>query len=117
MAALDALPDLSDVSTVQGFSAVLVSSILIAYLAFMLIVLHWIIAYFTMDSKTPGDVSKSHDRPIIENGWTHKQVLSSVDTSNDDLAKDLRQQGVERPEVERPGARLERRGKLYVIKN
>src|SRR5258708_5584631 len=108
MAALDALPDLSGVSTVQGFSAVLVYSIL---MAFTLIVLHRIIAYVTMDPKTLGDASKGHDTPIIENAWTHKQVLSNVHMSNNDLAKDLPRQG-----VERPGARLEGRGKLYVIK-
>jgi uncharacterized membrane protein YcaP (DUF421 family) len=83
--------------------------------AFMLIVMHWIISYFTMDSKTLGDLTKGHDTLIIENGRTHRPGLRSAHMSNEDLAEDLRQQGVERPE-EVKEARLERSGKLSVIK-
>ena len=83
--------------------------------AFMLIVMHWIISYFTMDSKTLGDLTKGHDTLIIENGRPHRPGLRSAHMANEDLAEDLRQQGVERPE-EVKEARLERSGKLSVIK-
>ena len=65
--------------------------------AFMLIVVHWIISYFTMDSNALGQLTKGHDTLIIENGRISKPSLRRAHMSNEDLAEDLRQQGVESP--------------------
>ncbi len=83
--------------------------------AFVLILMHWVISYFTEDSKALGTITKGHDTLIIKNGVVDRKGMRKTHMSDDDLAEDLRQQGVKDPsEVEE--ARLERSGKLSVIK-
>ncbi|HET7850566.1 MAG TPA: YetF domain-containing protein [Pseudolabrys sp.] len=83
--------------------------------ALVLILMHWIISYFTENSKTLGAITKGHDTLIIRNGVVDRKGMRKTHMSDDDLAEDLRQQGVKHPgEVEE--ARLERSGKLSVIK-
>jgi uncharacterized membrane protein YcaP (DUF421 family) len=81
----------------------------------ILIALHWIISYLTEDSKTLGDLIKGRDTRIIQNGRVDRKALHEAHMSNDDLAEDLRQQGVNSSR-EVKEARLERSGKLSVIK-
>lgn len=80
-----------------------------------LIVVHWIISYFTESWKTLSYFIKGHDTLIIKNGRIDHNALRAAHMSSDDLAEDLREKGVKSPsEVEE--AHLERSGKLSVIK-
>jgi uncharacterized membrane protein YcaP (DUF421 family) len=82
---------------------------------FVLVLVHWIISYFTEDSSALGTLLKGHDTVIIRNGRVDRKALHGAHMSPDDLAEDLRQEGVRHPgEVKE--ARLERSGKLSVIK-
>jgi uncharacterized membrane protein YcaP (DUF421 family) len=81
----------------------------------VLIVVHWIISYLTEDSPSFGAVLKGHDTVIIRNGRVNRKAMHESHMSADDLAEDLRQQGVQHPD-EVKEARLERSGKLSVIK-
>lgn len=81
----------------------------------MLVLLHRIISYLAKDSKALSYLVKGHDTLLIKNGHVDKRALASAHMSDDDLAEDLRQQGVEKPDRVRE-ARLERNGKLSVIK-
>jgi uncharacterized membrane protein YcaP (DUF421 family) len=82
---------------------------------FMLVLVHWIISYLTEDSTMLGNFLKGRDTVLIKNGRVNRRALRDEHISPDDLAQDLRQEGVRGPsEVEE--ARLERSGKLSVIK-
>ncbi|MGH6788335.1 MAG: DUF421 domain-containing protein [Pseudolabrys sp.] len=82
---------------------------------FVFIALHWIISYFTESSTALSFFVKGHDTVLIRNGKVDRKALKKSHMSSDDLAEDLRQQGVEDPgEVKE--ARLERSGKVSVIK-
>ncbi|HEX5509982.1 MAG TPA: YetF domain-containing protein [Pseudolabrys sp.] len=83
--------------------------------ALVLILVHWIISYFTEDSKSLGNLLKGRDTLIIKNGVVDRQGMRKTHMSEDDLAEDLRQQGVKHP-IDVEEARLERSGKLSVIK-
>lgn len=79
-----------------------------------LILFHWVISYFAEFSPLVGLVAKGRDTILIKNGRVDRMALKSVHMSDDDLAEDLRQNGIADPkEVEE--ARLERSGKLSVI--
>ena len=82
---------------------------------FVLVLVHWIISYLTEDSASLGAILKGHDTVIIRNGRVDLKALQSAHMSRDDLAEDLRQEGIENPS-EVKEARLERSGKLSVIK-
>jgi uncharacterized membrane protein YcaP (DUF421 family) len=83
---------------------------------FVLVLVHWIISYLTEDSAALGAMLKGHDTVIIRNGRVDRKALQGAHMSPDDLAEDLRQEGVlHASEVKE--ARLERSGKLSVIKN
>ncbi len=60
-------------------------------------------------------LTKGHDTILIKGGHVDRQALHRAHMSDDDLAEDLRQQGVASPDDVRE-ARLERSGKLSVIK-
>jgi uncharacterized membrane protein YcaP (DUF421 family) len=82
---------------------------------FVLVLVHWVISYFTEDSAILGSILKGRDTILVKNGRVNRKALRGEHMSPDDLAEDLRQEGVREPsEVEE--ARLERSGKLSVIK-
>ena len=83
--------------------------------AFVLIAIHWLISYLTESSPRLSYLIKGHDTLIIQNGRVNRQALRDAHMSQDDLAEDLRQQGINNPDKVKE-ARLERSGKLSVIK-
>jgi uncharacterized membrane protein YcaP (DUF421 family) len=79
------------------------------------IVVHWLVSYFAQSSSTLSFLVKGHDTLLIKNGRVDQSALRAAHMSPDDLEEDLRQQGIKKhTEVEE--ARLERSGKLSVIK-
>jgi uncharacterized membrane protein YcaP (DUF421 family) len=82
---------------------------------FVLILAHWIVSYLTKDSKFLSYLTKGRATIVIRDGKVDRKALSASHMSDDDLAEDLRQEGVESP-GELKSARLERSGKLSVIK-
>jgi uncharacterized membrane protein YcaP (DUF421 family) len=82
---------------------------------FMLVLVHWIISYFTEDSPVLGSILKGHDTVLVRNGRVDRKALEDAHMSPDDLAEDLRQEGIEHPS-EVKEARLERSGRVSVIK-
>jgi uncharacterized membrane protein YcaP (DUF421 family) len=81
----------------------------------VLVLVHWIISYFTEDSTTLSNFLKGRDTVLVKNGRVNRKALRDEHMSPDDLAEDLRQEGVRGPS-EVKEARLERSGKLSVIK-
>jgi uncharacterized membrane protein YcaP (DUF421 family) len=80
-----------------------------------LVLVHWVVSLFTRDSKLLSFLFKGHDTIIIKGGTVDRKALRRAHMSDDDLWEDLRQNGVDDPkDVEH--ARLERNGKLSVIK-
>ncbi len=82
---------------------------------FVLVLVHWIISYLTEDSVALSTILKGHDTVIIRNGRVNRKAMHDTHMSPDDLAEDLRQEGIQHPS-EVKEARLERSGKLSVIK-
>jgi uncharacterized membrane protein YcaP (DUF421 family) len=82
---------------------------------FTFIAIHWIISYFTEGSSTLSFLVKGDDTVLVKNGRVDRKALEKSHMSPDDLAEDLRQQGVEDPGKVKE-ARLERSGKVSVIK-
>lgn len=81
---------------------------------FALVAAHWVISYLTETSRPLSYLVKGHDTVLIRHGEIDRQALHDAHMSEDDLAEDLRQAGVDnRSEVKE--ARLERNGKLSVI--
>jgi uncharacterized membrane protein YcaP (DUF421 family) len=82
---------------------------------FAFIAVHWLISYASVRSPTLSFLVKGHDTLVIKNGRVDREALRDAHMSTDDLAEDLRQQGVgHQQEVKE--ARLERSGKLSVVK-
>lgn len=81
---------------------------------FTLIATHWLISYFTETSRTLSDLTKGHDTVLIRHGRVDTDALKDAHMSEDDLAEDLRQAGIEHASQVKE-ARLERSGKLSVI--
>jgi uncharacterized membrane protein YcaP (DUF421 family) len=82
---------------------------------FVLILVHRIISYLTESSPFLSYMTKGHDTLIIHNGKVDRNALHDAHMSDDDLAEDLRHHGIAKPS-EVLEARLERNGKLSVIK-
>jgi uncharacterized membrane protein YcaP (DUF421 family) len=82
---------------------------------FVLIAAHWLISFFTVTSPTLSYLVKGHDTVLIKNGRIDQKALRNAHMSMDDLSEDLRQNGVEDARDAKE-ARLERSGKLSVIK-
>jgi len=82
---------------------------------FIFIILHWLLSYFSQGSSALSFLVKGHDTTLIRNGVVDSQALRDAHMSADDLAEDLRQQGVDDRKVVKE-ARLERSGKLSVIR-
>jgi uncharacterized membrane protein YcaP (DUF421 family) len=81
----------------------------------VLILAHWIISFVGRDSPTVSQLTKGHDTVLIREGRVDRKALAAAHMSNDDLAEDLRQEGVEDASHVKE-ARLERSGKLSVIR-
>jgi uncharacterized membrane protein YcaP (DUF421 family) len=81
----------------------------------VLILCHWVVSYFAKDSKTLSRLVKGHDTLLIKDGRVDRKALRHAHMSEDDLAEDLRQQGVAVPEAVKE-ARLERSGRLSVLR-
>jgi uncharacterized membrane protein YcaP (DUF421 family) len=82
---------------------------------FTLILVHWIISYFSQHSKLLSYLVKGTDTILVREGKIDRKALVASHMSDDDLAQDLRQEGVEAT-TDIKSARLERSGKLSVIK-
>jgi uncharacterized membrane protein YcaP (DUF421 family) len=80
------------------------------------IAVHWLISYFAKDWPSLSFFVKGHDTTLVTDGHVDRKALSDAHMSLDDLSEDLRQQGVA-SHAEVKEARLERSGKLSVIKN
>jgi uncharacterized membrane protein YcaP (DUF421 family) len=82
---------------------------------FIFIMLHWLLSYFSQASPALSFLVKGHDTTLIRNGSVNREALRDAHMSADDLAEDLRQQGVDN-HGDVKEARLERSGKLSVIR-
>jgi uncharacterized membrane protein YcaP (DUF421 family) len=80
-----------------------------------LLAVHWFVSLVTRDHSTISDWIKGRPRRIIMNGEVDEKAVVAAHMSDDDLAEDLRQQGVEDPK-EVKLAMLERSGQLSVIR-
>lgn len=81
----------------------------------VLVLMHWVISAVTRNSPTLSSLIKGSPTPIIKGGKVNRRALRQAPMSMDDLEEDLREKGVAGPsQVE--DARLERSGKLSVIK-
>jgi uncharacterized membrane protein YcaP (DUF421 family) len=83
--------------------------------AFTLVLVHWVISYITQDSALFSYVVKGKDTVLIRNGKIDRKAMAASHISEDDLAEDLRLEGVETLEQVK-SARLERSGRLSVIR-
>ena len=81
----------------------------------MFILMHWLISFIAKDWPTLGELVKGHDTVLIKNGRIDRKALDHAHMSPDDLAEDLREQGIAN-KAEVREARLERSGKLSVIR-
>jgi len=82
---------------------------------FVLVAMHWLFSAASHRSHAFGHFIKGNATTIIKDGKVDRREMAKAHMSGDDLDEDLRQQGVKKPsEVEE--ARLERSGKLSVIK-
>jgi uncharacterized membrane protein YcaP (DUF421 family) len=82
----------------------------------VMVVIHWIISWKARRSAGLSHLIKGHDTLLIKDGQVFEKRLADAHMSRDDLNEDLRQKGVSGPSDVRE-ARLERSGKLSVIKN
>jgi uncharacterized membrane protein YcaP (DUF421 family) len=81
----------------------------------VLVLVHWVISYITQNSPTLSYLTKGKDTVLIHNGTIDRKALAASHMSEDDLAEDLRQEGVETLGQVK-SARLERSGRLSVIR-
>jgi uncharacterized membrane protein YcaP (DUF421 family) len=82
---------------------------------FVLIALHWIISFITSAAPAAGSLVSGHSSVVIRNGRVDRKALKRAHMSDDDLAEDLREEGVDTPAKVKE-ARLERSRKLSVIR-
>jgi uncharacterized membrane protein YcaP (DUF421 family) len=82
---------------------------------FVLIAMHWIISLATSGSPALGALFKGSSTVLIRNGRVDRKALRQAHMSDDDLAEDLREEGVDDAGSVKE-ARLERSGKLSVIR-
>jgi uncharacterized membrane protein YcaP (DUF421 family) len=81
---------------------------------FVLVLVHWVISSITRNSPFLSYIAKGTDTVLIRNGKIDRKALAASHMSEDDLAEDLRQEGVETPSQVK-SARLERSGRLPLI--
>jgi uncharacterized membrane protein YcaP (DUF421 family) len=81
----------------------------------VMVTIHWVIPWIGRESSAFSGLVKGHSTLIVKNGKVQSQAMKHSHMSRDDLDEDLREKGVTDPsQVEE--ARLERSGKLSVIK-
>jgi uncharacterized membrane protein YcaP (DUF421 family) len=81
----------------------------------VMVFLHWLISGLSRRSRVLSGLVKGHSTVLVRQGAIQAEALAAVHMSRDDLDEDLREKGVE--DVGQVGeARLERSGKLSVIK-
>jgi uncharacterized membrane protein YcaP (DUF421 family) len=81
----------------------------------VLVAMHWTFSAASQRSTAFSSLIKGHATTIIRDGRPDKREMAKSHMSDDDLDEDLREKGVKEPsEVQE--ARLERSGKLSVIK-
>jgi uncharacterized membrane protein YcaP (DUF421 family) len=82
---------------------------------FVLVAMHWLFSAGAQHSPAFGQFIKGQATTIIKDGKADQQAMAKAHMSADDLDEDLREKGVKQSaQVEE--ARLERSGKLSVIK-
>lgn len=79
------------------------------------IIVHWLISYLSVRSRTLSFLVKGHDTLLIKAGRLSRKALQDAHMSADDLNEDLREKGVSSAQ-EVKEARLERSGKLSVLR-
>jgi uncharacterized membrane protein YcaP (DUF421 family) len=77
--------------------------------------IHWMISWAGRGSATFSHLIKGHDTLLIKDGRILEKPLANAHMSRDDLEEDLREKGVSHTNDVKE-ARLERSGKLSVIK-
>jgi len=81
----------------------------------VMIAMHWVFSATSQRSEAFSHFIKGHATVIIKDGKVDKAALAKTHMSGDDLDEDLRDKGVKDP-AQVAEARLERSGKLSVIK-
>jgi len=81
----------------------------------VIVAMHWIFSWLGRRSRWFSSLIKGHSTVLIRKGRIDHTALNDSHMSRDDLDEDLRQQGVDNPDRVKE-ARLERSGKLSVIK-
>jgi uncharacterized membrane protein YcaP (DUF421 family) len=82
---------------------------------FVLIAMHWLFSAMSQRSQAFSNFIKGNATTIITDGTVDKEAMARAHISPDDLEEDLRDKGVKSPSAVAE-ARLERSGKLSVIK-
>jgi len=81
----------------------------------VMVLIHWVFSWAGQQSTTFSGLIKGHSTLMIKGGKIQSEAMKRSHMSRDDLEEDLREKGVNDPsKVEE--ARLERSGKLSVIK-
>ncbi len=81
----------------------------------VLIAMHWIFSYIASRFPWFSNILKGHSTVLVKDGRLQEKPLADAHMSRDDLDEDLRQQGMS-DVTKVKEARLERSGKLSVIK-
>jgi len=81
----------------------------------VLVGMHWSFSALAQRSRGFGNLVKGHSTLLVSHGKVDQDALSAAHMSMDDLREDLRDKGVRDP-AEVDEARLERSGKLSVLK-
>jgi len=81
----------------------------------VMVCIHWVISWGARGSPTISQLIKGHDTLLIKDGQVLEKPLANAHMSRDDLDEDLREKGISNPGAVKE-ARLERSGKLSVIK-
>jgi len=81
----------------------------------VMVLIHWVFSWAGQQSPAFSGLIKGHSTVMIKGGKIQSEAMKRAHVSRDDLEEDLREKGVNEPsKVEE--ARLERSGKLSVIK-
>jgi uncharacterized membrane protein YcaP (DUF421 family) len=83
---------------------------------YVLIVLHWFISLISRDWPSFSYLVKGQPTVLIHKGRLDRAALRQAHMSDDDLDEDLRQEGIDNPGGVKE-ARLERSGKISVVRN
>ena len=81
----------------------------------VLVWMHWVFSAFARQSQTFSELIKGHATLLVKDGKVQHDALRAAHMSMDDLEEDLREKGVAAAS-DAKDARLERSGKLSVIK-